>query len=515
LPDRGDAEVPEIDFLKLSEMYLEVAQDFMDAANHLKRAVTDLVGDTFPEDPPLIDFQARQKKLESIAQKAAAWGWDTGQVRQKMRDLTGVRLICLHFSQIADLVSLLHELERRSIIDIKKEESWIEKPQESGYRGVHLDVEIKLPRQKREGEVFVELPCEIQVRTLIQHAWAERAHGLIHKPDHEPSEQIKNLFRIESLRLHGHQQTMDALWEMALWERKIRETEESINPLTVKALAREFDPQLTDQQAMNLYQSIRAWTAAERIEELREILSNDSIQTAIREIYEAELRRQPDITGRLLYGSLLHYAPGNGRFRAELDIISSPEFRGKESLPFNFNVTGRIDHTFESFQEKAGGWQTYHSHDHKGTVRSNFDETGAPDGVELRTTVGDSIFRAAYPYFALAYPGRAVVADFTLEGNSHFFVLATTVQHENVFFEFGCEYEETSETVHPNDGTRYVRSHAKTIPGEPSVSVNLSKVVESAGLSLDLQLIHGFYCEANPRMVLRKVEVYKSQLTGA
>jgi hypothetical protein len=131
----------------------------------------------------------------------------------------------------------------------------------------------------------------------------------------------------------------------------------------------------------------------------------------------------------------------------------------------------------------------------------------------FRPTVGDSSFRAVYPYFALAYPSRAVAADFTLEGNSHFCVLATTAQHEMVFFEFGCEYEMISATVGSNDGARYVKTQAKTIPGQPSVSVNLSEVAESAGLSLDIHLIHGFYCEANPRMVLRKVEVYQNQLT--
>jgi ppGpp synthetase/RelA/SpoT-type nucleotidyltranferase len=83
--------VPEIDFLKLSEMYLELARDFMEAADRLRRDITDLVADAFPEDPPLIDFQARQKELESIAQKAAMRGWDTEQVRRQMTDLTGVR----------------------------------------------------------------------------------------------------------------------------------------------------------------------------------------------------------------------------------------------------------------------------------------------------------------------------------------------------------------------------------------------------------------------------------------
>jgi hypothetical protein len=129
----------------------------------------------------------------------------------------------------------------------------------------------------------------------------------------------------------------------------------------------------------------------------------------------------------------------------------------------------------------------------------------------------DNCWRFKFPgslsILCSAYPSRAVAADFTLEGNSHFCVLATTAQHEMVFFEFGCEYEMISATVDSNDGARYVKTQAKTIPGQPSVSVNLSEVAESAGLSLDIHLIHGFYCEANPRMVLRKVEVYQNQLT--
>lgn len=503
-----------IDLSGLSQMHRDLAKDFMDAADYLKMAITDIVTDTFAEDPPLVDFQARQKELESVAQKAAIRGWDKEQIRQEMTDLTGVRLICLHLSQIDDLVNLLHKLEKRSIIEIKEEARWVEEPQESGYRGVHLDVDIQLPRQRKQGVERIPVPCEIQVRTLIQHAWSERAHGLIHKPDYEPSEQIKNLFRIESLRLHGHQKTMDALWEMALWERKISETEESINPLTVKRLASEFGTNLNNREALNLYRAIKTNTTAGSIQELKEILVDHSIQAIIEEIYEAELRRQPDITGRLIWGSELYHNPDNGRFLVELSIISSTEFRGKESLPLNFNVIGRIDHTFDRFREQVGGWQTYHTHKYEGTVRGNFDNEGNPDGVEITATPEDSVFRVMYPAFPLAYPGKAIVADFTLEGNSRFHVLVATEQQEAIFFEFSYEHEETPKQEFLEDGTRYIRSRAKTVAGKPSISVNLPELAKSAGLQQKLHLIHGFYFGAKPRLILRTVEVYKNQLTG-
>jgi ppGpp synthetase/RelA/SpoT-type nucleotidyltranferase len=497
------------EILRLSDIYLELADEFLEASQYLENAVRQLVGDTFPEDPPLVDFQARQKGLVNIAQKAASRGLDPEEVRAQMTDLMGARLICLHLQQIDDLLGILGELESRSIIRINKTESWIEDPQPDGYRGVHVDAAIRLPKHKKAGVEIKEVPCEIQIRTLIQHAWAERAHGLIYKPEYEPSDRIRNLFRIESLRLHGHQKTMDALWEMALWERGIRETDESINPLSIKEVVREFNIQLTDHMAMTLYRAVRSSTPVEKIDELRQILSNREIQDAIRSIYGVQLGREPDIADQLVYGSLITSDPEGGRFLTELDVIASPEFRGKEMLPFEFSVIGRPDHTFTSHQERAGGWFAYHTRDCYGQISGHHTDGGVPDGVELTALGKKAVFRAAYPIFSLRYPGRAILADFTLEGNSHFFVLATTEEGLRVFFEFGSEYEDVSETSDPREGTRYVRNPINTSNGDPTIRVDLIELMLSTGLGQGLHLIHGFYCEANPQMVLRRVEVHK------
>lgn len=506
--------MPGTDYLALSQSYLELAKDFSAAAAHLKKNVTELVDDTYPNERPLVDFQYRQKKLEAVAFKAAQHGWNAEEVQKKMTDLTGVRLICLHLAQIDGLVKLLKILEERSVIKIQDIENYIEKPKDSGYRSVHLDVQIRLPRQKREKEILIDVPCEIQIRTLIQHAWAERTHDLIYKPDSPPSEHIKTMFRIESLRLHGHQKSMDALWEMALWERQIMDTAESLNPLTIKGLAAEFDQTLSDQQSMSLYRDIRTATTAENISVLRSILKNVDVQAVVTEICKAQLRRGPNIKEKLIYGSILHFEPDEGRFRVELDIISSPEFRGQEVLPFDFGVIGRIEHNFSEFDEKAGGWRTYHTQNHTGTIRANSDEKGAPIGVELAATRKGSIFCAAYPFFAIAYPAAAVVTNVILEGNSCFYVLATTSEQETVFFEFGRERREAPWARDPKDGTLYVRSLARDMPEEPSVRANLADIAKSAGIALDIHLVHGFYCAANPRMVLSSVEIHKNKLEG-
>ena len=42
-----------------------------------------------------------------------------------------------------------------------------------GYRGVHLVVEVKTS--------FGRARCEIQLRTMLQHAWAEKSHDLLYK----------------------------------------------------------------------------------------------------------------------------------------------------------------------------------------------------------------------------------------------------------------------------------------------------------------------------------------------
>jgi hypothetical protein len=72
-------------------------------------------------------------------------------------------------------------------------EDYIEVPKPSGYRAVHLLVEVDVP----QGSHFVAVVCEIQIRTLLQHSWGE----LTHEDTFKPGVQVPRLVTSLSKRL--------------------------------------------------------------------------------------------------------------------------------------------------------------------------------------------------------------------------------------------------------------------------------------------------------------------------
>lgn len=86
-----------------------------------------------------------------------------------MQDLGGCRVVFETVDEVDDLVALLQDLPRsrnrvKKVYDYLRGEPG---PRDSGYRGVHLVYEYGASKAEYHG-----LQIELQVRTLLQHAWA-------------------------------------------------------------------------------------------------------------------------------------------------------------------------------------------------------------------------------------------------------------------------------------------------------------------------------------------------------
>lgn len=107
-----------------------------------------------------------------------------------LTDMMGIRMIC---SFLEDINIALEQI--KTIFDIKEVEikGAEKKFSEFGYESVH--VLLRIPescRPKLEGVYsslkpdFDEMVCEIQIRTILQDAWAEVEHELIYKTEFSP-----------------------------------------------------------------------------------------------------------------------------------------------------------------------------------------------------------------------------------------------------------------------------------------------------------------------------------------
>ena len=126
----------------------------------------------------------RIKSLESIIGKLAKNNLDftVQNVNDRIHDVVGCRIVCLTLDDVKAMIELLRKtLNATEGFRIDKEKDYINNPKENGYQSYHFRVVVPVTFS---GEKY-DVPCEIQVRTLLMHAWAELEHKVHYKADAE------------------------------------------------------------------------------------------------------------------------------------------------------------------------------------------------------------------------------------------------------------------------------------------------------------------------------------------
>jgi ppGpp synthetase/RelA/SpoT-type nucleotidyltranferase len=134
--------------------------------------------------PPPQSIQCRAKSIDSLRRRLTeANTLDTQTLELDRRDLAGARLI---FYTNNDVDRFLGSVLVRENFDIEEDSTKIHHPtaenQGKQYRAVHYTVRlreerIRLPEYAR----FAGLRCEIQIQTILNHAWSETSHDILYK----------------------------------------------------------------------------------------------------------------------------------------------------------------------------------------------------------------------------------------------------------------------------------------------------------------------------------------------
>ncbi len=124
---------------------------------------------------------SRVKSLDSIYRKIVKGEikWDD----LPLDDIIGYRLVCRFLDEAIELRDLLdYELDKPPFNIISRfprldSKNWAEKESYSGYRSYDFAFRYQRP------ELGIQLEGELQVRTILQHAWAEVSHDTFYKND--------------------------------------------------------------------------------------------------------------------------------------------------------------------------------------------------------------------------------------------------------------------------------------------------------------------------------------------
>lgn len=152
-----------------------------------KQQLLDMIQE-YPQDDsqdlkPIIYCCSRIKSAESMIQKLNKQGLPANSqtALTKMFDAIGIRIIC---SFAEDVYHVVNWLSKRPDIKIISKKDYIAYPKPNGYRSYHL--QIKFCKDEE-----IQLPAEIQVRTIATDFWATLEHQLKYKKELQHEELVR------------------------------------------------------------------------------------------------------------------------------------------------------------------------------------------------------------------------------------------------------------------------------------------------------------------------------------
>lgn len=140
---------------------------------------------------PIESIKTRVKSMDSILEKVKRKNipFSLESIEANLYDIAGVRVVCSFTEDIYLLADCLLSQDDITLIERK---DYIQNPKPSGYRSLHLIIEVPifLENEKRPMKV------EVQLRTIAMDFWASLEHKLRYKkniPESEAEELAKEL----------------------------------------------------------------------------------------------------------------------------------------------------------------------------------------------------------------------------------------------------------------------------------------------------------------------------------
>ena len=125
---------------------------------------------------PIEGIKTRIKSYDSIVRKIRRKNipMSLTAIEENIKDIAGVRVIC---SFPEDIYELADSFLRQDDVVLIEKKDYIENPKPSGYRSLHLIVQVPIFLQKNKKMVNVE----VQFRTIAMDFWASLENKLRYK----------------------------------------------------------------------------------------------------------------------------------------------------------------------------------------------------------------------------------------------------------------------------------------------------------------------------------------------
>ncbi|MBU5280217.1 GTP pyrophosphokinase family protein [Anaerostipes hadrus] len=127
---------------------------------------------------PIESIKTRVKSYDSILKKIRRKNiaLNLDSIEENLRDIAGVRVIC---SFPDDIYKLAESFLKQDDITLIERKDYIKNPKPSGYRSLHLIVQVPIFLQNEKKKVNVE----VQFRTIAMDFWASLDHKMRYKKE--------------------------------------------------------------------------------------------------------------------------------------------------------------------------------------------------------------------------------------------------------------------------------------------------------------------------------------------
>ncbi|TXF79587.1 GTP pyrophosphokinase family protein [Chryseobacterium sp.] len=239
--------------------------------DRLKNLITDLLR----QDGIIIhNLNSRVKDIQSLSKKIDKKVGKYNTLTD-ITDLVGIRII----SHLESEVNLIEKLVRKEfkIDEINSIDKRELNNDQFGYRSLHLVISLNDERANlTEYSKYKDLKCEIQIRSILQHAWAEIEHDLGYKGKTQIPDQYKRNFNRLSALLETADKEFDRLkQELSIYEEEVSELilSEPQNVSIDKTSLRKFNAENEILiEARNFLENKLGWKYINYIDNLEEII---------------------------------------------------------------------------------------------------------------------------------------------------------------------------------------------------------------------------------------------------
>lgn len=133
---------------------------------------------------PIESIKSRVKSVDGILKKIRRKNIPLSleSIQEQIRDIAGIRVVCSFPEDIYMLADCFLQQDDITLLELK---DYIKNPKPSGYRSLHLIVEVPIFLESGKRPMTVE----VQLRTLAMDLWASQEHKLRYKKNIPPDEE--------------------------------------------------------------------------------------------------------------------------------------------------------------------------------------------------------------------------------------------------------------------------------------------------------------------------------------